>query len=327
VKDIAGKYGLTITATIMKRTLNIILFTDRIGEVRSYEINPQRAMQLALLLLIALGGAILYGGFRLGATVEASGQLAEVGALQDLARQQQAAIDSARDTARDNLDALTLRLGRMQAQMLRLDALGERLVGQADLDAAEFDFDITPPVGGPHDATALTTTSVPDFLDMLDELDVTMADRQYKLAALEQLIRHRQLRERVMPSGDAVRNGHLSSRYGTRIDPFSGKQEQHKGIDIAGKEGSDVLALGDGIVIWSGKRSGYGNLIEVDHGNGYVTRYAHNRELLAQAGDTVRKGQPVALMGSTGRSTGPHVHIEVLRDGKQVNPTKYLGTS
>jgi murein DD-endopeptidase MepM/ murein hydrolase activator NlpD len=310
----------------MKHTLNIILFTDRIGQVRSFEINPGRAIRIALMAFILLGGAILYGGFRLGIDAETSGQLADVGALQELAQQQQSEIHTAREAARDNLDALTLRLGRMQAQMLRLDALGERLAGQADLDAAEFDFSTAPPVGGPHDATQLTAASVADFLVMLDELDAAMTDRQYKLAILEQLIRHRQLTERVMPSGNAVENGHLSSKYGSRIDPFSGKKEQHKGIDIAGKEGSDVLALGDGVVVWSGKRTGYGNLVEIDHGNGYATRYGHNKEQLVKAGDTVRKGQAVALMGSTGRSTGPHVHIEVLRDGKQVNPTKYLST-
>ncbi len=310
----------------MRHTLNIILFTDRIGEVRSFEINPRRAVQLALLVFLMLGGAMLYGGFRLGIITESSSRLAEVDSLQELTRQQQSDLHTARDSARDNLDALTLRLGRMQAQMLRLDALGERLVEQADLDAAEFDFNIAPPVGGPRDATQLTATSVPDFLGMLDELDATMADRQYKLAVLEQLLRHRQLHDRVMPSGNAVENGHLSSKFGSRIDPFSGKQEHHKGIDIAGKAGSDVLALGDGVVIWSGKRNGYGNLVEIDHGKGYITRYGHNREPLVQAGDTVRKGQAVALMGSTGRSTGPHVHIEVLRDGKQVNPAKYLST-
>jgi murein DD-endopeptidase MepM/ murein hydrolase activator NlpD len=310
----------------MKHTLNIILFTDRIGEVRSYEINPRRTLKLALLGLAITGGAILYAGFRLGVGSEARGQLAEVGELRDLTRQQQTAIEQVREAARDNLDALTLRLGRMQAQMLRLDALGERLVGQASLDEAEFDFNTTPPLGGPGDSAELTATSVPDFLAMLDELDTSMTDREHKLGVLEQLLRHRQLRERVMPSGDAVRNGHLSSKYGTRIDPFSGKKEHHKGVDIAGKEGSNVLALGDGVVIWAGKRTGYGNLIEVDHGNGYITRYGHNKQHLVQVGETVRKGQPVALMGNTGRSTGPHVHIEVLRNGKQVNPSKYLST-
>ena len=130
----------------MKRTLNIIMFTDRIGEVRSYEINPQRAMRLGLLAFLVLAGALLYGGFRLGVQAETGGRLAEVTALQELTERQQSAIETAREHARDNLDALTLRLGRMQAQMLRLDALGERLVGQADLDAAEFDFSSSPPV-------------------------------------------------------------------------------------------------------------------------------------------------------------------------------------
>lgn len=310
----------------MKRTLNIIMFTDRIGQVRSFEINTRHALQFALLALGILGGAILYGGFRIGLNAETNGQLADLNALQRLVERQQHDINTARETARDNLDALTLRLGRMQAQMLRLDTLGERLAGQADLDAEEFDFSITPPVGGPHDATQLTAASVPDFLVMLEELDMAMSDRQYKLAILEQLIRDRQLTERVMPSGNAVENGHLSSRFGSRIDPFSGKKEHHKGIDIAGKDGSNILALGDGVVTWSGKRTGYGNLVEIEHGNGYVTRYGHNKEQLVKAGETVRKGQPVALMGSTGRSTGPHVHIEVLRDGKQVNPAKYLST-
>jgi murein DD-endopeptidase MepM/ murein hydrolase activator NlpD len=310
----------------MKRTLNIIMFTDRIGEVRSYEINPRRAMRLGLLAFLMLAGALLYGGFRLGVQAETGGRLAEVTALQELTERQQSAIETAREHARDNLDALTLRLGRMQAQMLRLDALGERLVGQADLDAAEFDFSISPPVGGPHNDSQLATASVPDFLGMLDELDAAMTDRQNKLAVLEQLLRDRELHERVMPSGNAVRNGHLSSKFGSRIDPFSGKKEHHKGIDIAGKEGSNILAVADGVVTWSGNRTGYGNLVEIDHGNGYVTRYGHNKQQLVEAGETVRKGQAVALMGSTGRSTGPHVHIEVLRDGKQVNPTKYLST-
>jgi murein DD-endopeptidase MepM/ murein hydrolase activator NlpD len=134
----------------------------------------------------------------------------------------------------------------------------------------------------------------------------------------------RNLRERIIPSGRAVEQGHLSSKFGKRIDPFTGKQEQHKGIDVAGKEGSRIMAVGDGVVTWSGERTGYGNLVEINHGDGFVTRYGHNKLPLVNAGETVRKGQAIALMGSTGRSTGPHVHIEVVHNGKQVNPTKYL---
>ena len=181
-----------------------------------------------------------------------------------------------------------------------------------------------PPVGGPHNAATLSTITVPDFLAMLEALDMSSADRETKLLALEQLIMNRNLNERIIPSGQAVKNGLLSSKYGKRIDPFTGKQDYHKGIDIAGKEGSSILAVADGVVTWSGERTGYGNLVEVNHGNGYLTRYGHNKQQLVEAGETVRKGEAIALMGSTGRSTGPHVHIEVVHDGKHVNPVKYL---
>ena len=134
----------------------------------------------------------------------------------------------------------------------------------------------------------------------------------------------RNLQARILPSGPAVQRGLVSSKFGQRIDPFTGKRGMHKGIDIAGKEGAEILAVADGIVTWSGKRKGYGNLVEIDHGTGYVTRYGHNKKQLVEFGDTVHKGQAIALIGSTGRSTGPHVHVEVMENGKHVNPEKYL---
>jgi murein DD-endopeptidase MepM/ murein hydrolase activator NlpD len=273
---------------------------------------------------MVLFGATLSAGYRLGVTAEARRQLAEVTELRDLSRQQQAQISSARESARLNLDALALRLGRMQAQLLRLDALGAQLVAQADLDATELDFTNPPSIGGPGTPSALSPTPVPDFIAVLDELDMSVDDRDTKLTVLERLLIKRSLRRRVTPSGRAVEHGLMSSPFGKRIDPFTGKWERHKGIDIAGKEGSDIMAVGDGVVIWSGDRAGYGKLVEIDHGNGYITRYGHNKKLLVEAGDTVRKGQTIALMGSTGRSTGPHAHIEVMRDGKHVDPAGYL---
>ena len=160
---------------------------------------------------------------------------------------------------------------------------------------------------------------------MLDDLGTEMEDREQKLSVLETLLMSRSLRERVMPSGRPIEEGWLSSKYGKRNDPFTGKQDFHKGLDFAGKKGSAVMAVGDGVVTWSGKRTGYGNLVEISHGNGYVTRYGHNQSHLVEMGETVKKGQQIALMGSSGRSTGPHVHFEVLRDGKTVNPAKYTG--
>ncbi len=311
----------------MHQATNTILFTSRYGRVHSHTYNPRRTLYVFVATTLTLFAAILYSGFHLGVINEARRQLGEVADLQVLSSKQQVQIERNRKTALDDLDALAVRLGRMQAQLMRLDALGDRLVTQADLDASEFDFTIAPPVGGPHDSTTLTATTVPDFLGMLDELDLAVADRAQKLGVLEQLIMNRNLHDRIMPSGRAVEKGLLSSKFGKRIDPFTGKIELHKGIDIAGKVGSDVLATGDGVVIWSGSRAGYGNLVEIDHGTGIITRYGHNMALLVKVGDTVHKGQPIALMGSTGRSTGPHVHIEVLRDGKQVNPSQYLSSN
>jgi murein DD-endopeptidase MepM/ murein hydrolase activator NlpD len=300
--------------------MNIILFTNRRGQVWSFEINPLRfVLQLVAVLAFMLTLAI-YTGTRLGHT-----QVDSLADWQETARGQQSEIAEVRRGAQADLDALALRLGQMQAQMLRLNALGERLVVQGNLDGDEFDFDVEPAVGGPGSSLATESVAYPDFLGMLDELGAEINDREQKLSVLEALLMSRSLSERVMPSGRPVEDGWLSSKYGKRNDPFTGKQEFHKGLDFAGKKGSEVIVVGDGVVTWAGERSGYGDMVEISHGNGYMTRYAHNQKHLVKVGDTVRKGQQIALMGSSGRSTGPHVHFEVLHDGKAVNPVKYIG--
>lgn len=308
----------------MSQASHTLLLANRQGQIRSMAFNPRHASLLVLVAIIVMAGSTLYSGFRAGINTEARQQLSEVAVLRTLMQQQQAEITRIQKDARGNLDALALRLGRIQAQMLRMDTLGERLVQQAELDVAEFDFNMPPPVGGPHNAASLSAITVPDFLGMLEELTLSTTDREAKLMALEQLIMSRNLHARSIPSGRAVEHGLLSSKYGKRIDPFTGKQEHHKGIDIASREGSRILAVADGIVTWSGVRTGYGNLVEITHGNGYVTRYGHNKQQLVKAGDTVSKGETIALMGSSGRSTGPHVHIEVIHNGTPVNPVKYL---
>ena len=128
----------------------------------------------------------------------------------------------------------------------------------------------------------------------------------------------------MYPAGRPVQQGWLSSYYGWRTNPFGGNQQFHKGIDFAGKENSEIVAVGGGVVTYSGKRYGYGNLVEITHGNGYITRYGHNKKNLVREGETVKKGQAIALMGSTGRSTGPHVHFEVIKDGKKIDPAKFI---
>ncbi len=261
----------------------------------------------------------IYTGVRIG-----EDEVAYIAEWQGAIHEQQAEIVAVRQSAQADLDALTLRIGQMQAQMLRLNALGERLVSQGDLEGEEFDFNVAPAVGGPQDVLDMESVQFPDFIAMLDELGAEMQDRQQKLSVLETLLMSRSLSERVMPSGRPVEEGWLSSKFGKRNDPFTGKQDYHKGLDFAGKKGSEILAVGDGVVVWAGKRSGYGNMIELNHGNGYVTRYGHNQQHLVDVGEKVKKGQQIALMGSSGRATGPHVHFEVLKNGKTVNPAKFI---
>lgn len=237
-------------------------------------------------------------------------------------------IAKARQEAQDDLNAMTMRLAELQSRVVRLDALGERLTEMAKLDNGEFDFDNQPAIGGPGKAESVVgEAELDDFLASFDSLTQQLDDREQQLGVLESLLMNRGLQDEVHPAGFPAEKGWLSSRFGIRTDPFSGRPARHDGVDIAGKLGSNILAVAAGVVTWSGERYGYGNLVEINHGNGYVTRYAHNKDNLVQVGDTVKKGQVIALMGSSGRSTGPHVHFEVLRNGRVVDPVKYLRTA
>jgi len=300
--------------------MNIILFTNKRGQIWNFELNLLHFGITAVTGLLVLFAVAVYTGTRI-----AGDELENVAKWQGMVEEQEAEVAEVRHNAQADIDALTLRIGKMQGQMLRLNALGERLVDQGDLDKDEFDFEAVPAVGGPGDEMDVQSVPLADFLSMLDTLDSEMEDREQKLSVLESLLMSRSLHERVMPSGRPIAEGWLSSRYGKRNDPFTGKQDFHKGLDFAGKKGSEVIVVGDGVVSWAGKRTGYGNLIEINHGNGYTTRYGHNQRHLVEVGEKVKKGQQIALMGSTGRSTGPHVHFEVLQNGKTVNPSKYIG--
>lgn len=238
--------------------------------------------------------------------------------------EQKQELAQARDAAQNQLNALAVRLGQMQAQMLRVEALGQRLTRQAKLDKSEFDFDQLPARGGPAEPLAEEQTNGADFLRTLDDLALQIDDRARQLEVLEQVVSQRQLKHAMSPAGRPISKGWLSSYYGKRTDPFNGRREMHKGVDFAGQMGSGIQATAAGVVTWAGKRYGYGNLVEINHGNGLSTRYGHCQEILVKVGEKVMQGQKIGLMGSTGRSTGPHVHYEVLKNGRQVNPTKYV---
>ena len=297
--------------------------------------NPRRAygrfhlgrVGTALLLLgmVLVGMLLVYAGFRYGAANPTQRPDVYSNLWREELQSQRDTVDEAIRSAEDNLGALALRLGEMQGQLIRLDALGERLVELSKLDKAEFEFGGPPPTGGPESpAFTAENHAVPDFLQSLEAVAAQLDDLSPKLAVLESMLMTRELEAEVRPSGRPVNGGWISSYYGYRTDPLNGKRAFHEGIDFAGKPNSDVVAVAAGVVTSAGYRYGYGRMVEINHGNGFVTRYAHNNKNLVKVGERVEKRQRIALMGSTGRSTGPHVHFEVVRRGKPVNPIKYV---
>ena len=227
----------------------------------------------------------------------------------------------------ENINALTISLAKLQAHIIRLDALGSRLTDVAKLDKKAFNFDFEPSIGGADELDEVfTDIKYSDFVKRLDQVSRDIDNRTKQLDIMESLLISDYFNLATTPTGKPVDKGWISSYFGKRKDPFSGKRKMHKGVDVAGKSGTNVLTTADGIVVRAEKQTGYGKLLEIDHGYGISTRYGHNKTLVVKVGDIVKQGEPIATMGSTGRSTGPHVHYEVLRDGKQVNPEKYIVT-
>ena len=309
--------------------MNFLLYTTTYGRSGSIQLSRPAFWVPAVLVLSALIGAAGMLGYYLGdGEVSVAQQPVGEGTHWLLAlNEQKQDLAQVRDEAQNHLNALAVRMGQMQAQMLRVEALGQRVAERAELSGSEFDFDQLPAQGGPADVGETEPLSSLDIMKALDELALQIDDRQRQLEVLEQVVSQRELKQAVSPAGRPIGEGWLSSYYGKRTDPFTGRQEMHKGMDFAGKMGSDVLATAAGVVTWAGKRYGYGQLVEINHGNGLVTRYGHAQKILVKVGDRVEPRQKIALMGSSGRSTGPHVHYEVLKNGKQVNPAKYVRAS
>ena len=304
--------------------MNIIFIGKRGRQTKTMKLASPSGVLTVFLALAILPGIMFFGGYFVAQEVAPGQDKALLSAWQVEMDVQRDEIAIARRKVNEDVDALALRLGELQTKMIRLDALGERLTEVAKLDKGEFDFSTQPAVGGPKQDSAVESMPVPEFIQTLEALDRQVDDRTQQLALLESMLMSRSLQEETLPAGRPIKRGWISSYFGMRTDPFTGRREHHKGVDLAGKAGSEVIAVAAGVVTWAGSRYGYGNLVEVNHGNGYSTRYGHNESVLVSVGDTVRKGQALSLMGSTGRSTGPHVHFEVRYKGKTVDPKKYI---
>ncbi len=303
--------------------MNILLLSANKGTLCN--IGLCKPWHYALMLMLAVGmiGGVGYLGYSLGSAPAPEMHVSE---WRETLRQQQLDLNSLRQESDANVEAMSSRLGLLQAHVNRIDALGQKLIQMAKIDNGEFDFTQTPAIGGPETHTQ-TNVDSKEIQKAIARLKSDLDHRENQLLVLEDLLLSRNLLKEVQPSGRPITKGWLSSYYGMRNHPISGKKEMHKGIDFAGQMGGQVIAVAKGVVTFAGTRYGYGKVIDINHGNGYTTRYGHNSNLLVSVGDTVEKGFQIAEIGSSGRSTGPHVHFEVLKDGRQVNPMKFINAS
>lgn len=237
--------------------------------------------------------------------------------------EQSAELNDLRARSAAQSQAVGRQLAGMQARLMRMEALGARVTEVADLDEGEFSFDDPAPVGGPT-AVARDPLAWGELQSSVMGLSEQLKTRESELEVLESLLRDREYHQGTEVAGRPVNWGWMSSGFGKRVDPFDGRMAWHAGVDFAGREGSDVVSVASGVVTFAGKRSGYGLMVEINHGDGYVTRYGHHESLAVRVGDIVKKGQKIGTMGSTGRSTGPHVHFEVLKNGRHVDPKAYV---
>jgi murein DD-endopeptidase MepM/ murein hydrolase activator NlpD len=308
--------------------MNVVIFGKGFGKPRQINLSGPLAWSAAVALAMVVSAAGFAGGYWLSAQNGSSVSQDHATVLADELQLQKEEIETIRQANEDTLDALAIRIAQMNARVIRLDALGRRLTGMADLEDGEFDFDSAPAVGGPEEPVLTgSNIAVPEVVDQMQSLNNQLDNREAQLWALEGVLMNQDLSERVYPQGRPVSSGWVSSYFGKRTDPFTGKPANHTGIDFAGKHGAEIVAVADGVVTWSADRYGYGIMVEINHGNGYATRYAHNSENLVKVGDEVKKGQPVALMGETGRATGPNLHFEVLKSGRRVNPVNFIRES
>jgi murein DD-endopeptidase MepM/ murein hydrolase activator NlpD len=311
-------YALNRTRILSQNAMNIIFIGKFRGKPARCQIGHGWQQLLSLSFIITVLFVTAWGGFRWGVSEAKVAQLSE---LQEKIASEKALIENTRVSTKSDLDAFAAHLGQVQAHITRLNALGQRLIMMSGLDEGEFDFNDAPAFGGPDEPADGASVDLNNMLAILNE---QLDSREQQLSLLEDVILQKEIMKDARPTGRPISKGWISSYFGKRTDPFTGKLEMHKGMDFASKLGSDVKAVASGVVTWSGERYGYGNLVEINHGNGYSTRYGHNKDLLVKVGDSVEKGQVIAHMGSSGRSTGPHVHFEVLLNDVQIDPKRFV---
>ncbi len=302
--------------------MQIILIPDRLAKAKTFSLSPAHLAlsALAAVLIILAGTAGLYW-----LTLRYASE-ARIPALQEmLLAANQAEAERGRTFVQQNLNAMAVKLGEMQAQLTRLDALGERLSSIAGLRPQEFRLSEAPGLGGAAPTLLpAQNLSLAEFSDKLASLSRNVETRNDMLGVLEAQLFEQAVKKRLLPTMMPVRAPYNASSFGRRIDPFTGQWAMHEGIDFLADIGSSIVAAASGVVAFAGFHPQYGYMVDIDHGNDLVTRYAHSSKLFVKEGDIVQRGQKIAVVGSTGRSTGPHLHFEVRYRGVAQNPMKFL---
>lgn len=308
----------------MKRTIHIISAGDGHGRIRTYSAPRSAVVGLAVAV-----GLFVVANIALMVRWAAIDSLDKVtvSSWNDRLDQQREEVDLLSRHAREQVLAAGRKLANVEARLLRMEALGERLsdtMQVAEIEESEFRFDLPAATGGPQTDLGTERVVLADYFARIDRLSAELRLREREMKTLESALARGNFRDQIAPTRGPLEGGWISSRYGPRIDPFSGRPAWHQGIDFSGRPGSDVNAVAGGVVTFAGASGAYGEMVEIEHGEGISTRYAHHESVQVQPGDIVKKGQPIARLGSTGRSTGPHVHFEVLRNGRRFDPAEYL---
>jgi murein DD-endopeptidase MepM/ murein hydrolase activator NlpD len=297
--------------------MKIILLKDS-GKAHTLRLTRARIASLALGASVALAFPFLMAFHWAAAPVDES----LVADWQRRLTEQQTELKSLESIAAAESQAVGKQLAAMQARLLRMEALGARVTEVAALEDGEFNFDNPPAIGGPE------VPSQPlagfELEDALANLSLDLKRREAELEVLEGLLRDREYRADTAVAGRPVTRGWISSPFGYRVDPFSGDSAFHSGLDFTAKRGTEIQAVASGVVIHAGKMHDYGNAVEINHGDGYVTRYAHQDSIDVAVGDLVKRGQRIGTVGATGRASGPHLHFEVLKNGQYVDPRSYI---
>lgn len=306
-----------------------IIYFDR--HSKRHTLKVSNGYKYAALASSILGIIFLFWlGYYLGSNsnIEQTSQRDWVDSWRQELGKQKKDLDNAKSENQMNLDAFTEKVAKLQAHVARLEALGIHLGKIANIDDDLFNFSASLSENDLHDINDKSndneSNGTIDFFKSFDSLHASIENLDNQLNILQTLLKSQKLDQQTLVKGKPIAKGYISSYFGYRNHPINKTRLLHKGVDFVSKEGTPILSVASGVVTWASDNGGYGKMIEINHGDGYSTRYAHNSNLLVQVGDLVNRGDKIAEMGSTGHSTGTHVHFEVWNKGRPENPITYL---